>query len=425
MADISIPPKPRKAATSRSDDAHVCARAKVRRYPLVIVQGIGRSSASSNSLRNHFQQLEHEVYFLPLPLYGLGDIVKNAYYLQRKMDEFKILLSASHLDVICQGEAGLVLRYCLERLGQLKYLNKVIFLGTPTRGTYRLILLPLMPASRQVMPFSSIIKWLGASPALPEAAHRYVSIYSRYGSFYLPGRSGYLPGAHNVKIRWLCSSPNLTRSRRVLTLLLDILEERDASGEATPRDAESARQLQEASEIIREQPEDAGALVIRGKYYLERSCWDLAIQDLSAAIKLKQDLPDAYFLRAMAFRRKLRYDENPIHNRAVRDLSRTISMKPGFAEAYYERGVCYALLNVWSEALEDWEHALILNRDYHAAYLARGLARRKMGDTREAFEDFKEVLRLHPDNQDAVRMIAELGAALQRSSETQAPHPGA
>lgn len=410
MADISIPPKPRKAATSRSDDAHVCARGRGRRYPTIIVQGIGRSSASTNSLRNHLQQLEQEVYFLPLPLYGLGDIVKNAYYVQKKMDEFKILLSASHLDVICQGEAGLVVRYCLERLGQLKYLNKVIFLGTPARGTCRLVLLPLMPASRQVMPFSTITKWLSASPALPEVAHKYVSIYSRYGGCYLPGKSGYLPGAYNLKIRWLCSNPNLTRSRRVLTLLLDILEEGDASGEAAPRDGGSLRQLHEATEVIREQPEDAGALVIRGKFYLERGCWDPAIQDLSAAIKLKQDLPDAYFLRAMAYRRKIRYDENPIHNRAVRDLSRTIRMKPGFAEAYYERGVCHALLNVWNEALEDWEHALILNRDYHAAYLARGLARRKMGDVREALEDFKEVLRLHPDNQDAMRMIAEIGA---------------
>lgn len=411
MADISIPPKPHKAATSRSDDARICARGRGRRYPTVLVQGIGRSSASSNALRNHLQQLEQEVYFLPLPMYGLGDVVKNAYYLQKKMDEFKILLSANHLDVICQGEGGLVLRYCLERLGRLKYLNKVIFLGTPARGTYRLAPLPLMPAPRQVMPFSSIVKWLGASPALPEVAGRYISIYSRYGGFYMvPGRSGYLPDARNVKTTWLCSNPSLVRSRRVLTLLLEILEEGDTSGETAPRDGESVRQLHEASEVIREQPEDAGALVIRGKFYLERGCWDPAIQDLSAAIKLKQDLPDAYFLRAMAYRRKIRYDENPIHNRAIRDLSRTIRMKPGFAEAYYERGVCHALLNVWNEALEDWEHALILNRDYHAAYLARGLARRKMGDIREALEDFKEVLRLHPDNQDALRMIAELGA---------------
>ncbi len=410
MADISIPPKPHKAAISRSDDDQFCTRARGRRHPVIIVQGLGRSGASTNALRNHLQQLEHEVCFLQFPMYGLGDMVRNAYYLQRRMDEFKILLSASHLDVICQGEGGLVLRYCLERLEQLKYLNKVIFLGTPTRGTYRFFLIPLMPASRQTMPFSSIMKWLSSSSSLPEAAPRYTPIYSRYGTCFLPGRSGYLPGAHNVKIRWLCSNPNLARSRRVLTLILDILEEKDAAGEVVSRDADSARQLQEATEVIREQPEDAGALVIRGKYYLERSCWDLAIQDLSAAIKLKQDLPDAYFLRAMALRRKIRYDENPIHNHAVRDLSRTISMKPGFAEAYYERGVCYALLNIWNEALEDWEHALILNRDYHAAYLARGLARRKMGDVREALEDFKEVLRLHPDNQDAMRMIEELGA---------------
>jgi tetratricopeptide (TPR) repeat protein len=402
MSDEIIRAKPHKVPVKKHGEPQACERARGRRNPVIIIPGIGRSSTSSIALRNWLQQLEYEAYFLPLPMYGLGDMARNVKYLRRKMDEFKILLNSSHLDVVCQGEGGLILRYCVENQGQLRYLGRIIFLGTLMRGTYRLALLPLMPAPRQVMPFSSFIKISAANPPEPQTAVKYTSIYNRHGTLFIPGGSGYLYGATNVRAKWLCNNPNLTRSRRVLQLVLDVLEDRGGQGEAAPENPDRLKQLQE--------PEDANALIMRGKFYLERGCWELAIHDLNAAIKLKPELAEAYYLRAMAFRRKIHYDENPIHNRSIRDLSRTISLKPGFAEAYYERGVCLALLNAWSEALEDWEHALILNRDYHSAYLARGLARRKAGNNRQALEDFKEVLRLHPDNQDAIRMIAELEA---------------
>lgn len=412
MDDVFVPPKPRKAAIKRQEEALTCVKGRNRRNPIIVIPGLGRSSISSMSFRNRLQQLEYEVYFLNLPFSGLGDIPGTADYVSRKLDEFKILLSASHLDVVCQGGGGLVLRYCLEKLGRNRYIEKAVFLGTLTRGTYRFFYLPLLKAPLQMMPFSSFIKDLNAREAAPEVARKYVSIYSRYGSFFIPSGSGYLPGARNIKVRWLCSNPDLARSRRVLALLLEMLEETQENGGDTSQDPDGVRQLHEATEVIRDHPDDANALVMRGKFYLEKGCWDLAVCDLNAAVKLKQDLPEAYFLRAIANRRKIRYDENPIHNRAILDLSRTIRLKPGYAEAYYERGVCHALLNVWDEALEDWDHALILNRDYHAAYLARGLARKKRGDDRGALEDFKEVLRLHPDNQDAVRMISDLNPSL-------------
>ncbi len=408
MSDEIFQAKPHKVALKKHGDLQTCERARGRRNPIIVIPGIGRSSTSSIALRNWLQQLEYEAYFLPFPMYGLGDISRNANYLRKKIDEFKILLNTSHLDVICQGEGGLVLRYCIEKQGQLKYLGRIIFLGTLMRGTYRLAPLSLMSAPRQVLPFSSFVRILAASPPEPQTAVKYTSIYNRHGTMFIPGGSGYLHGATNVRVKWLCNNPNLTRSRRVLQLVLDVLEDRGRPGEAALESPERLKQLHDATETIKVQPEDANALIMRGKFYLERGCWELAIQDLNAAIKLKPELAEAYYLRAMAFRRKIHYDENPIHNRSIRDLSRTISLKPGFAEAYYERGVCLALLNTWSEALEDWEHALILNRDYHSAYLVRGLARRKAGNNRQALEDFKEVLRLHPDNHDALRMIAEL-----------------
>lgn len=408
MEDVLVPPKPPKANTRMREPSRSCGGPGSRRNPVIVVPGLGRSGISSRALRNRLQRLEFEVYFLPLPYYGLGDPVKTAHFLGRRLDEFKVLLSAGRLDVICQGGSGLIMRYCLEELGRNRYLERVIFLGTMMRGTYRLFYLPLFKAPRQVMPVSSFMRELNAEAPPPLAADRYVSVYSRYGTFFAPGGSGYLPGIRNVKVDWLCPNPDLSRSRRVLTLLLDALGEGAGTGEGAAPGGWGRRPPREAAAADRGQPKDPEALVARGRSHLEKGCWDLAIHDLNAAIRHKPDLPEAYFLRAMALRRKVRYDENPIHNRSILDLSRTIRLKPGYAEAYYERGVCHALLGDWDEAVSDWNHALILNRDYHAAYLARGLARSKAGNGRGALEDFREVLRLHPDNQDALRMISDL-----------------
>jgi tetratricopeptide (TPR) repeat protein len=90
-------------------------------------------------------------------------------------------------------------------------------------------------------------------------------------------------------------------------------------------------------------------------------------------------------LRGKALRRKMSYDENPIYNRAIRDFNQVIRLKPGWADAYYERGVCYALLNAWTDAVDSWDRALIINRDLYPAYLARGLGRRKRGDIAGGF----------------------------------------
>jgi len=114
-------------------------------------------------------------------------------------------------------------------------------------------------------------------------------------------------------------------------------------------------------------------------------------------------------LRGKALRHKMSYDENPIYNRAIRDFNQVIRARPGWAEAYYERGVCYALLNAWNEAVDNWDRALILNRDLYQAYLARGLGRRKKGDISGAIKDFTEVLRIQPDEPEALRFLSELG----------------
>jgi tetratricopeptide (TPR) repeat protein len=393
----------------RRDDDLLFGEGDLRRFPVIVVPGCGKTTLSSARLRRFLQVHEHEVHYLPLPLLALGDMMKSALYLRRRLDEFKVLLGASRLNIICLGEGGLILRWAIEHLHQVNYLNKAIFLGAPFHGAYKLALVGFAPAAYQMIPSSIFMRRCKEQPVEEEMLRRYYSIYTRFHPLSYPRKSSYLEGANNIRIDWFCPKPCLFHSKRVFSLILDILEGQYPLKTAMEQENKKARsRLDELNGAVKRNPQDAYSYLMRGSFFLERGCWTRAIQDLNTVIRIRPDLSEAYYLRALAYRRKMRYNENPIQNRSIRDLSRIISIRPGFAEAYYERGVCYALLNSWGDALRDWDHALILNRDYHPAYLARGLARMKMGELMGARDDFEEVLRLHPDNYDALRFLHEI-----------------
>ncbi len=408
MAEVLIAPRPAKAVIPRRHTDEGCAASRGRRHPIIILPGIARSSLSTASLRRWLRALDFEVVFQPFPWRGTGDLRRNAALLRRRLQELKVLLQAGRLLLVCQGESGLIFRYCMEKLGWLDFVQRAVFLGTPMRGTRRHLLTPLPRGCRQVAPASPFIRELMENEGDPRFASRYVSIYSGRGAFLLPGPSGELDGALNMRLGWPCPDQELARSRRVLTLMLPLLAEEGREAERHESGEESLAHLRELDRMVRENPDDPQALIMRGRFFLEKGCSQLAIRDLGAALRVRQELPEAYLLRALAYRRLLRFGENPIHNLSLQDLSRAIRLRPGFADAYFQRGVCYALLGMWEEAMEDWDHALILNRDHHAAYLARGLGRMRRGESRSAREDFLEVLRLHPDNPDALRLLREI-----------------
>ncbi len=409
MESIHLAVKKPPKANKKGDLAEVCGSGKLHRYPIVVIHGFGNSNRRSASMRKYLQRHEFEVYYIPLPFMALGDIRKNADLLEKKIAEIKILLGANHLNAICLDEGGITLRYTMEKLHGIPYIHKVIFLASPLKGTYMLLFFALFTAARQTFPHSSLFRDLQQEPIDQEALAKYHSIYPRYGLLMFPRNSYFLEGAKNFELSWFITRFGISQSRRVFTLVMDILET-DIHDELDreSRYQEVRSRLEELDRAIEENPHDGSLFLLRGKFFLEMGYWSRAIKDLSLAIKLKQGLPEAFYLRALAYRRKIDYNENPIQNRAIADLTRTINMKPGFAEAYYQRGLCYALLGSWNDAMSDFDHALILNCDFYPAYLARGLGRKKMGDFRGALEDLREVLRLHPDSQDALHLMEDI-----------------
>lgn len=379
------------------------------RDPVIYVSGFFGLYVLSASIRRRLRNLDFELYTVRLPNFAAGDIRKGSRILLQKMEEVRVLLGVRRLSIIGQGLGGLVARCTVEEMGARDYLGRLIMLGSPNYGSYSFSPCFLFKAARQMLPRSSFIKELNEAyddalqeePELP-----YVSIYTPYDLTVIPWTGCRLQGALNLRIGWFCTHLSLIRSRHVLRILKELSEGDEAEDGGGGSDDEL---LRESNASLQENPNDETELLTRSKLLLDYGYYQWAIKDLTHLIKLRPELVDTYMLRGKALRRKMSYDENPIYNRAIRDFNQVIKARPGWAEAYYERGVCYALLNAWSEAVDNWDRALILNRDLYQAYLARGLGRRKRGDFSGAVKDFTEVLRIQPDEPEALRFLSELG----------------
>ncbi len=400
-----------KAPLSKEGFPESLSPLRRRRDPVLYVPGFLRFSFISAAFRRRLKELDFEVYTIHLPNFAVGDIRKGARILMYKMEEFRVLLGVRRLSLVGQGLGGLVARFAVEQMGAKDYLGRLVMLGTPNHGSYTFYPFFLFKAAREMFPSSAFLANLSAGyrdELADGTVFPYVSLFTSKDLAVIPWSNCRLEGTDNVRVGWFCTHMGLVRSKNLIGIMVGMLEGEEAEAEGFVEEDEEAL-LQELNLSLQEEPQDEGDLFRRGKLLLDRGYYICAVRDLSRLIKLKSDFPEAYMLRGKALRRKMSYDENPIYNRAIRDFNHVIRLKPGWAEAYYERGVCYALLNAWSDAVDSWDRALILNRDLYPAYLARGLGRRKKGDVTGAVEDFTEVLRIQPDEPEALRFLSELG----------------
>ncbi|MEW6552717.1 MAG: tetratricopeptide repeat protein [Actinomycetota bacterium] len=382
-----------------------------RRDPVLCVPGFLRFNFLSTTLRRRLKNLDFEVYTIRLPNFASSDVRKGARILMARMEELRVLLGVRRLSLIGQGLGGLVARYAVERMGAKDYLGRLIMLGTPNHGSATFYPFFIFKAARQSFPSSSFLKELSAAyqDMMAEGTGlRYASFYTSKDLAVVPWASCRLEGAENIRVGWFCTHMGLARSSNLVGILAGMLEGEETETESYMNEDEDVL-LRELVQSLQDEPDDEGDLFRRGKLLMDRGYYSWAESDFTHLIKLRPDFPEAYMYRGKVLRSKMNYDENPIYNRAIRDFNQVIRLKPGWAEAYYERGVCYALLNDWSDAVDSWDRALLLNRDLYPAYLARGLGRRKKGDVAGAVEDFTEVLRIQPDEPEALRFLADMG----------------
>ena len=169
-----------------------------------------------------------------------------------------------------------------------------------------------------------------------------------------------------------------------------------------------SKEIEDYTEAIRLNPDDAEAYYNRGLAYYEQGNLDKAIADYDEAIRLNPDDAQAYYNRAIAY-----YDRGNL-DKAIADYQIAIDLNPDDAEAYYNRGLVYYQQGDLDKAIADYQIAIDLNPDDPDAYYNRGLAYRQQENNRQALESFRQAAELYQqqgkqeDYQDALERIREL-----------------
>jgi len=146
------------------------------------------------------------------------------------------------------------------------------------------------------------------------------------------------------------------------------------------------------------------ALASRGRAYNTEGEYDLAIQDLNAALALRPSFFTAIRNRGVA------YENKGMHDKAIEDFDRAIRQKPDNFEVFNNRGLVYDHKGMHDKAIEDFTRAIRLKPDNFEAFNNRGVAYAGKELIGNAKEDFGRALALKPDYFEA---LCNLGMALK------------
>lgn len=126
--------------------------------------------------------------------------------------------SDTQVDVVAHSMGGLAIRYLLQHSPHADRVRRVIFLGTPHRGTLAAYLAWGAGASEMRMR-SEFLR--GLEPARQGEAEL-ISLHTPLDLRLFPGSSALLPGGRNIRV-WCLGHRGLLRSRRVIRVVHELL----------------------------------------------------------------------------------------------------------------------------------------------------------------------------------------------------------
>lgn len=143
--------------------------------------------------------------------------------------------------------------------------------------------------------------------------------------------------------------------------------------------------------------------VKRANEEYKRGDYNKAEELFQQALKLKQDLPEAYYGLGLVYYQKREIDK------AIEMFQKARELKPDMVEAYYQEALIYQLIgrDKQYEAIPLYEKVLEIKPDFREARMNLGLMYEKLGAFEQAKAVYEAGLKVHPDD-------AELKEALQR-----------
>ncbi|HLG42921.1 MAG TPA: protein kinase [Planctomycetota bacterium] len=153
--------------------------------------------------------------------------------------------------------------------------------------------------------------------------------------------------------------------------------------------------IRATGELLKLAPQDARALALRSRCFIDRGNLVNARQDAHAALKADSNQSLAHLVLALAALREGGRAE------AIAELTRAIAGDPGSHEAYFLRADSFAAQSEWKLALQDLEEAERYDprgAQRKLEYVQRRLQiRERMGDLEGAVRECEEWIKLAPD----------------------------
>lgn len=169
-------------------------------------------------------------------------------------------------------------------------------------------------------------------------------------------------------------------------------------------------------------PDDHELRYELGLYYLDLDKNEDALDHLTAAIQLREDLPEPYYDRGLLLTKlqqyvKARSDFDKLgtlypddkkflsyyqigntyfyegtFEKAVEYFSKSLELYPDDPQALLNRGNAYRQLSEFDLAIENYSQAIIINPDYGAAYGNRADLNQRLGNVNLAIQDYETLM---------------------------------
>jgi len=111
-----------------------------------------------------------------------------------------------------------------------------------------------------------------------------------------------------------------------------------------------------------------------------------------------------------------------IDARALSEFETAVGLNPDYWKAIHNRGVSYALLGKFTEAVKDFSRVLELKPEYANAWFNRGEIQFELANYAEALNDYGQAIRLKPDDYDAYVRRGHTHFQLRRFQEALADY---
>lgn len=151
-----------------------------------------------------------------------GSNIEHAEEIAAAVEALRKHTSAERVDVVAHSMGGLALRYYLHFHAGGSKIRRVVFTGTPHRGTW-VAYLGWGKGAREMRPGHQLLAELRRLPSVPTGVSA-LCIHTPMETRVLPQNSALLPDTRHQRV-WCPSHPRLLRSKKVFAAIRQFLQE--------------------------------------------------------------------------------------------------------------------------------------------------------------------------------------------------------